>query len=97
MLTFAEIRVSYTFSWDCMRVFGLTAIERKEALNVIKTLRLEAKLSLNHLARLAELDRATVSKAEKGGVVSELTLHKMASALSQELDRPLSADELMAG
>lgn len=69
---------------------------RKEALNVIKTCRLEAKLSLNHLARLAELDRATVAKAEKGGVVSELTLHKIASALSQELGRPLGADELMA-
>lgn len=66
-------------------------------MNRIKTLRLEARLSLNHLARLADLDRATVSKAEKGGAVSELTLHKMAAALSQELDRPLNPDELAAG
>lgn len=78
-------------------ICSLRLAGRKEALNVIKTLRLEAKLSLNHLARLAELDRATVSKAEKGGVVSELTLHKMASALSQELGRTLNADELMEG
>lgn len=63
----------------------------------IKALRLEAKLSLNHFARLADLDRATVSKAEKGGTVSELTLHKMAAALSQELDRPLNPNELVAG
>lgn len=63
----------------------------------IKALRLEAKLSLNHFARLADLDRATVSKAEKGGTVSELTLHKIAAALSQELDRPLKPNELAAG
>jgi len=60
----------------------------------IKELRLEAKLSLNHLARLAELDRATVSKAEKGGSVSELTLHKISAALSLELGRTLNVEEL---
>ncbi len=63
-------------------------------MNRIKGLRLEAKLSLNHLARIAELDRATVSKAEKGGSVSELTLHKISAALSQELDRALNVEEL---
>ncbi len=62
----------------------------------IKSLRLEAKLSMNHFARLADLDRATVSKAEKGGAVSELTLHKMAAALGRRLDRSLDADELVA-
>lgn len=66
-------------------------------MNRIKTLRLEARLSLNHLARLADLDRATVAKAERGGAISELTLHKMAGALSQKLDRPLNPDELAAG
>ncbi len=60
----------------------------------IKRLRLESKLSLNQLARLADLDRATVSKAEKGGAVSELTLHKIAAALGQQLERSLDPDEL---
>lgn len=62
----------------------------------IKSFRLEAKLSLNQLARLADLDRATVAKAEKGGVVSELTLHKIAAALGRQLDRSLNADELVS-
>lgn len=62
----------------------------------IKSLRLEAKLSLNQLARLADLDRATVSKAEKGGVVSELTLHKIAATLGRQLNRNLVADELVS-
>ncbi len=62
----------------------------------IKSLRLEAKLSLNQFARLADLDRATVSKAEKGGAVSELTLHKIAAALGRQLDRSLDADELVS-
>lgn len=63
----------------------------------IKALRLEAKLSLSHLARLADLDRATVSKAEKGDSVSELSMHKMAAALSQELERPLAPEDLVIG
>ena len=62
----------------------------------IKSLRLEAKLSLNQFARLADLDRATVSKAEKGGAVSELTLHKIAAALGEELDRRLEARDLVS-
>lgn len=62
----------------------------------IKALRLEAKLSQSHLARLADLDRATVSKAEKGTTVSELSMHKMAAALSQELKRPLVPEDLVA-
>lgn len=62
----------------------------------IKSLRLEAKLSLSQFARLADLDRATVSKAEKGGVVSELTWHKIAAALGQKLDRNLKASDLVS-
>lgn len=63
----------------------------------IKALRLEARLSLSNLARLSDLDRATVSKAEKGNSVSELSMHKMAAALSQELERPLAPEDLVAG
>jgi transcriptional regulator with XRE-family HTH domain len=62
----------------------------------LKSLRLEAKLSVSQFARLADLDRATVSKAEKGGAVSELSLHKIAATLSEELKRPLKPEEIAA-
>lgn len=58
-------------------------------------MRLQAKLSQNGLARKADLDRTTVSNAERGLEISELTLSKLASALSGELDQPVSAERLM--
>lgn len=70
--------------------------ERYGAMTRIKSLRLEAKLSVNQFARLADLDRATVSKAEKGCAVSELTLHKIAGALAGQLGRKLTADDLVS-
>lgn len=48
---------------------GRDAPQEREEMNKIKNLRLEAKLSLNQFSRLADMDRATVSKAEKGGAV----------------------------
>jgi transcriptional regulator with XRE-family HTH domain len=51
----------------------------------IKKLRLAAGLSQNRLARLADLDRGTVSSAENGGEVSELTVSKLSTALSNAL------------
>lgn len=96
MLTFAKYCLFMVkYGVPSLRDQGL-GTERR-LMNRIKALRLEAKLSQNHLARLADLDRATVSKAEKGGAVSELTLHKMAAALSQQLGQPLNPDELVAG
>lgn len=68
---------------------------KKTFVSKVKKLRLEAGLSQNHLARLSGLDRATVAKAEKGGSVSELTLHKVASALGKALKRSLDPEELM--
>jgi len=61
----------------------------------LKIMRLQAKLSQNGLARKADLDRTTVSNAERGLEISELTLSKLASALSGELDQPVSAERLM--
>ena len=58
----------------------------------IKSLRLEARLTIVELAKLAELDRSTVSSAEKGRNVSELSLAKIKSALEILLKRRLNAD-----
>jgi len=60
----------------------------------LKTMRLQAKLSQNGLARKAELDRTTVSNAERGLEISELTLSKLTSALSTELGQDITADRL---
>ncbi len=61
----------------------------------LKTMRLQAKLSQNGLARKADLDRTTVSNAERGLEISELTMSKLASALSSELDQQVPAERLM--
>jgi transcriptional regulator with XRE-family HTH domain len=50
----------------------------------IKILRLKHRLSQNGLARKSELDRATVSAAENGKSVSDLTLSKIASVFGLE-------------
>lgn len=70
---------------------------KKNTNSKVKKLRLEAGLSQNHLARLSGLDRATVAKAERGDNVSELTLHKVASALSKALNKQLEPEELAGG
>lgn len=83
-------------SWRGKKRLSTTWAAERIVISKIKSLRLEAKLSLNQFARLADLDRATVSKAEKGAAVSELTLHKIAAALGRQLDRSVDADELVS-
>jgi transcriptional regulator with XRE-family HTH domain len=61
----------------------------------IKDLRMKAGLSQNKLARLADLDRTTVSNAENGASVSELSLSKLSAALSSKLGREVSLDHLL--
>lgn len=56
----------------------------------LKQLRLEAKLSQNRLARHADLDRTTVSSAENGHEVSEITVSKLSSALTVALKREIT-------
>lgn len=63
-------------------------------LNKIKQMRLEARMSQNQLARKAELDRGTVASAEAGKSVQDLTLSKIASALSAALGRPVDIEEI---
>lgn len=60
----------------------------------LKALRLEARLSQNRLARFADLDRGTLSKAEKGEEIADLTASKIISALSEHLKREIMLDEV---
>lgn len=58
--------------------------------NRVKNLRLEAGLSQNQLARKANLDRGTVSAAESGKDLQELSISKLERALSEELGRKVA-------
>lgn len=61
----------------------------------LKSLRLKAGLSQSKFARIADLDRGTVEKAESGKSVSELTVAKLAKALSVSLKEDVTAEELI--
>ena len=60
----------------------------------MKNLRLQAQLSQNQLARAANLDRGTISAAENGRAVQELSRAKIAAALSTALGRRIEADSM---
>ncbi|WP_260168430.1 helix-turn-helix transcriptional regulator [Sulfitobacter noctilucicola] len=61
----------------------------------IKGLRLQAMMSQNKLARMADLDRTTVSNAERGMEISEITVHKLAHALSDALGKQISVEDIV--
>ncbi|MDF1671579.1 MAG: helix-turn-helix transcriptional regulator [Roseovarius sp.] len=62
----------------------------------LKALRLQAGLSKSKFARLADLDRGTVEKAESGNDVSELTGAKLVNALSASLEADVTIEDLKA-
>lgn len=62
----------------------------------LRSYRLRAKLSQSKLARVSDLDRTTVSNAENGKEVSELTMYKLAEALSNSLGGDVSVDEIIS-
>lgn len=62
----------------------------------LRDLRVKAGFSVNRLAREAGLDRATVSKAEKGTSVQDVTLAKMLRPLGRELGRELTFADVIA-
>ena len=64
------------------------------ASNSLKTLRLEAGVSLSKFARMSDLDRGTVTNAEGGKPVSELTGAKLIKTLSKTLQRQISTKEI---
>ena len=59
----------------------------------IKSLRLEAGLSQNQLSRKADLDRGTISAAENNKDVQDVTVAKIATALSTALRRNIKTED----
>lgn len=63
----------------------------------VKKLRFQTQLSQNKLAGRAGIDSATYRRAENGNDnVAELTVERIASALSTLLKRPISSASLVA-
>jgi len=60
----------------------------------LKELRLEARLSLTQLARLADVDRQTVDRAENGEPVRDFKASAIAQALARQLNREIKLDEI---
>ena len=60
----------------------------------LKKLRLEAGWSQNKLARAADLDRTTISNAERGMDVSDLTLSKIVNALTEKLGKRVNQSRI---
>lgn len=52
-------------------------------------------MSQNKFARVADLDRTTIASAEHGKDISELTVYKIANALSEVLGASVDPEHLM--
>jgi transcriptional regulator with XRE-family HTH domain len=61
----------------------------------LRDLRMQAGLSQNALSRLANLDRGTISSAENGKDVQELSIRKALGAIGTKLGREVSMDEVV--
>ena len=59
----------------------------------VRQLRFEAGLSQSMLAKISNLDRTTVSKAENGLAVSEETILRLQNVLSEVLGRTVNLRE----
>ena len=57
-------------------------------------LRLQARLSVNRLARLADVDYKTAQRAEVGLPIQHLKALALVEALSRELGRPITLDDI---
>jgi DNA-binding XRE family transcriptional regulator len=62
----------------------------------LKKLRLKARRSQNQFARDCDIDRGTVSNAEGGKEIQELTLQKIVDTLSELLKRQVKIDEVVS-
>lgn len=60
----------------------------------LKQLRLEARLSVSQLARLANLDRGTVERAESGHAVQEVKAYAILSTLNNQLGQRYTLDQI---
>jgi predicted transcriptional regulator len=60
----------------------------------LKELRLEARLSVNRLAHIAQVDRQTVDRAENGQAVQDVKAYGIVQALAQQLGRKITLQEV---
>ncbi len=65
-------------------------------LKTLKSLRLEAGVSVSKIARHCDLDRGTVATAEAGRPVAELTAVKIAKGLSSLLERRIDVKDIFS-
>jgi Helix-turn-helix. len=61
---------------------------------MLKDLRLQARLSVSKLARMADIDRQTVVRAELGTPIQDVKAYAIVAALSQQLGRNISMEEI---
>ena len=60
----------------------------------LKELRLEAQLSVNRLAQLANVDRQTIDRAESGNAVQDVKAYKIVQTLAQQLGRKIDLKDV---
>ncbi len=60
----------------------------------LKELRLKARLSVNALAKLADVDNMTVSRAENGLPVQDVKAYAILEALGQHIGRRLTFNDI---
>ena len=60
----------------------------------LEELRIECGWSRNEMARRADVDFSTVKKAINGETVSISTAHKLAAAISHQLDRTIQFQQI---
>ncbi len=59
-----------------------------------RELRLQARLSVNRLARRADVDYKTAQRADEGLPLQYLKALALVEALSRELGRPITLDDI---
>ena len=63
-------------------------------MSTFQELRLQARLSVNRLARLADVDYKTAQRADEGLPIQQLKALALVDALSRELGRPITLDDI---
>lgn len=60
----------------------------------LRDLRLEARLSIAKLSRLADVDRKTIERAEDGEPVRDVSAYAIVSTLAKRLGRSISLNDV---
>lgn len=63
-------------------------------MSTFREYRLQAKLSVNRLARLADVDYKTAQRADDGLPIQQLKAIALIEALSRELDKPITLNDI---